>query len=141
MMDMIKFLAVISSFILMVCLVLALTSLVSLRHAVAESTAAQAEAQSVVDGLNDYLEQLRAEEDPSEPTLPAGASPESPLGDKLLVREINGYVGVYSSDGYMIRLLDVRVDSLPKREREALAVGIEVASWEALEALLLDYTA
>ena len=95
----------------------------------------------MVDGLNDYLEQLRAEEDPSEPTLPTGASTDSPLGDKLLVREINGYVGVYSTDGYLIRLLDVRVDSLPKREREALAAGIEVASWEALEALLLDYTA
>ena len=44
-MDMIKFLAVISSFVLMVCLVLALTSLVSLRHAVAESSAVQAKAQ------------------------------------------------------------------------------------------------
>ena len=94
MMDMIKFLAVISSFILMVCLVLALTSLVSLRHAVAESTAVQAEAQGVVDDLNDYLEQLRAEEDADEPTLPAGASTDPPLGDRLLVREVNGYVGV-----------------------------------------------
>ena len=140
-MDMIKFLAVISSFILMVCLVLALTSLVSLRHAVAESTAVQAEAQGVVDDLNDYLEQLRAEEDADEPTLPAGASTDPPLGDRLLVREVNGYVGVYSTDGYLIRLLDVRVDSLPKPDREALASGIEVASWEALEALLLDYTA
>ena len=141
-MDISKLLAVLCCFVLIVCLTLSITTLVVLRHAVAENGALQNEAESLVAELNgcvDVLNQSIAQEN-SVPTV-NDTTQADVLSDAFCIREVNGKIGVYTSDGYLIRLLEVNVDTLPQKDREALKKGIVINSWRELIAIIQDYTA
>lgn len=61
------------------------------------------------------------------------------LYDVFCVRETRGKIGIFTSEGYLVRMLDVDVSTLPEADRSALASGIAVTSWDELIALIQDY--
>ena len=141
-MDISKLLAVLCCFVLIVCLTLSITTLVVLRNAVAENGALQNEAEALVAELNGCVDVLNQsiEQENSVPTVSDTAQTDV-LSDAFCIREVNGTIGVYTSDGYLIRLLEVNVDTLPQKDREALKKGIVINSWRELIAIIQDYTA
>ena len=136
-MDMAKLFTVICMFLLIVCLVFSITSLVSLRNALAENDLLQAEAEALNARLDDCVDQLNQQL--KEHFLPTSATP-TMNEPTLLVREINGIVGVYTQDGELLYSVELSSLTLPPAEREALANGIEVHGWKELLALVRDYT-
>lgn len=141
-MDTSKIFTVICSFVLVVCLVLSITTLVVLRNAVEENDVLQQNAQTLVNTLDDCVNALN-ETSAKESSVPTSAGTEETdvLYDAFCVREVNGKIGIYTSDGYLIRLLDVQVETLPEADREALSKGICVNSWRELISMIQDYTA
>ncbi len=139
-MDISKIMTALCGFTLAICLTLSITTLTVLRNAVKENDAVQKEAQSLVDGLNEYADQLRQEESDDD-SLPTSADPSGTVtvSSVFTVRESGGKIGVYTQEGYLIRLLDVSVDSLPPADREALRNGIRAESWKELLSLMEDY--
>lgn len=141
-MDISKLLTVLCCFVLIVCLTLSITTLIVLRNAVAENSVLQKEAEALVaelDGCVDVLNQNISVED-SLPTSTEPSTTDAP-SESFCVREVNGKIGVYTSEGYLIRLLDVAVETLPQADREALKSGILVSSWQELIAVMQDYSA
>lgn len=74
-----------------------------------------------------------------EVTLPVHESPETqPPAEETtaapaslyLIAEQNGIIGLFDASGALLRSLNVFVMTLPEADREALEVGIPVASWE-----------
>lgn len=49
-------------------------------------------------------------------------------------------IGVYDETGRLLRTVNVRLDTLPAVDREALAVGIVAQSWQELLALVEQYS-
>ncbi len=124
-------------FLLAVCLVFSISALTVLRNAVSEADQVRKEAQEL---LADFEEQLREQEelngqDPADPSIPVDV-----LYDNFCMRESGGRIAIYTSDGYLVRILDVMVDTLPESDRKALQDGISVSSWKELLALIQDYT-
>lgn len=64
---------------------------------------------------------------------------ESPV-TLYVVREYNGKIGVFSSDGGLLRTVSVMVSALPVKDRDALTAGINVTSFAELNALLEDFS-
>ena len=86
----------------------------------------------------------RPEPSTEEVTLPVHQSPETQTPDEettdapvslYLIAEHNGIIGLFDTSGALLRSVNVFVMTLPKSDREALAVGIPASSWE--EALTL----
>lgn len=142
-MDISKIWTAICGLTLAVCLTLSITTLTVLRNAVKENDAIQRQAQSLMDELNDCVEVLNQTQTNAEDSLPTSADTETvkPVTDAFVVREVNGKIGVYTEDGYLIRLLEVSVDMLPAADRELLQKGIRVESWKELISLMQDYGA
>lgn len=136
-MDMAKLFTVICAFLLIVCLVFSITSLASLRNALEENDALQAQAEALNARLDDCVDQLNRQLE--EHFLPTSATPTA-TEPTLYVREINGTVGVYTQEGELLYSVALSSLSLPPAEREALSKGIEVHGWKELLALVRDYT-
>ena len=56
------------------------------------------------------------------------------------VREHEGKIGVWNSDGKLRMIIDVSVSSLPDADRDELSGGFTVSSEEELMALVEDYS-
>ena len=136
-MDMAKLFTVISAFLLIVCLVFSITSLASLRNALEENDALQAQTEALNARLDDCVEELNRQLE--EHFLPTAAFP-TENEPTFYVREVNGRVGVYTADGSLLYSVELSSLTLPPAEREALANGIEVHGWKALLALIRDHT-
>ena len=141
-MDASKILLVICAFALIVCLTLCITTLAVLRNAVAENGTLQSEATALVERLDGCVERLdgytpEAEDGSIEVS---GGADTSKVEKGFCLRESNGSIGVYTTDGYLIKVLDVSPSTLPKTAREALQKGITVGSWEELIGMIQDYT-
>lgn len=139
-MDFSKLMAVISAFVLIVCLVLSITTLVVLRNAVAENGLIQEDAKSLIGELNTSVDRLESTtnsqlENTTDEELPVNADTE-----RFTIREYEGKIAIFTEDGRMLHWLDVDLSLLPKNEREALAEGIEVKSRASLLSYLQDYT-
>ena len=141
-MDISKFFAIIGSFLLIVCLTLSITTLVVLRNAIDENEQMQGNAAQLIDQLNASVNRfdttVNADVTDSEDTLED--LPTNAKTEQFWVREYNGKIAVYNTEGNMIHWADTNVSLLPAKDREALAAGIEVESMERLIALLEDYT-
>lgn len=123
--------------LLAVCLVFSISALMVLRNAVSETDQMRLEAQEMLDDFGGYLkdQELNAGEEETAPTVPVDV-----LYDTFCIRESGGKIAVYTADGYLVRLFDVPVDTLPEADRKALQEGISVSSWKELLALIQDYT-
>ena len=140
-MDTSKILMLLCCFILIVCLTLCISTLVVLRNAIDEHGTVQQHAQGLVDSLDECVSDLNdviTKEDSISASADANKNSAAQLN--FLLRETDGRVGIYSADGVLLKLLDVPVNHLPKADREALAKGISVSSWQELIAIVQDYT-
>ena len=72
--------------------------------------------------------------------IPEPATTEKSSVTLYVVREYNGKIGVFSSDGGLLRTVSVMVSALPVKDRDALAAGIHVTSFSELNALLEDFS-
>ena len=141
-MDASKILLVICAFTLIVCLTLCITALAVLRNAVAENSVLQSEASVLVEQLDGFVERIEGvSESGGDGSIEVGGKEPSLSASGFCLRETNGKIGVYTADGYLVKLLEVSVSTLPKAARDALKEGICAASWEELLALIADYTA
>ncbi len=69
------------------------------------------------------------------------AAPETAVPTALYtVREIGGRIGIFDVGGALVRTLNVPVATLPRTDREQLAVGITIHSEEELQALIEDFS-
>lgn len=57
-----------------------------------------------------------------------------------LVQEYHGQIGIFSSDGTLLEILDTYVKTLPEADRALLGEGIWIETREALNALIEDYS-
>ena len=64
----------------------------------------------------------------------------TPSYKDCVLREHNGIIGVFSTDGKLIGEISVAVVTLPSAERQKLAQGISVDSPELLASLIESYT-
>ncbi len=135
-MDFSKIFAIISSFVLIVCLTLCITTLVVLRNAIDENETLQADAVRLVKELDTSVDKLDTviADNQAQGDLPTNAAAEI-----FSIRECNGKIAVYNDDGVMLHWVDVNTALLPAGERTALAQGIEVQGWESVISCLQDY--
>ena len=54
-------------------------------------------------------------------------------------REVGGRIGIYDANGTLLRTLNIPVATLPRADREQLAIGITLKSEQELAALIADY--
>ena len=135
-MDISRIISVMCVFLLAVCLILSITALTVLRNAVDESTQACMEVQCFLESLED---QQINEEPPQTDIEVDNSIPVDVLSNHFCMREINGKIAIYTSDGYLVRLLDICVETLPHADQQALQQGIEVSSWKEILALIQDF--
>ena len=132
-MDTAKILIILCCFILIVCLTFCISTLTVLRNTIDESRAVQTEAAGLVDEMESLLLDYREN---SIPVL--GDTSDT---DHFVLRELDGRIGIYTIDGYLLHVLNVSVDTLPQADREALTAGIPLSSWKELISWIQDYTA
>ena len=135
-MDISRIISVMCVFLLSVCLILSIGTLTVLRNAVDESNRACREAQAFLETMGD---QLKESEPPSEDAEVDNSIPADVLYEQFCMREVNGRIAIYTADGYLIRLLDVSVKTLPEADQAALREGICVSSWKEILALMQDF--
>ncbi len=141
-MDTSKLLAILCCFVLIVCLVLSISTLVVLRNAIAENEVLQNDAKELVSELDGYVEELNQNK-PNDDSISASVNTEQSgtKWDSFCIKETNGLIGIYASDGTLLKVLDISVSTLPPADRNALSKGIQIDSWRELIALMQDYTA
>ncbi len=132
-MDVSKFFTILCAFLFVICLTLAITTLVALHNTVRGIKEWQNKA-TVPVGNPDLLPTDDFVTVTSEPT-DVDLSP----SEIYYMKSVNGTVGVYSADGYLIRMLNVRLETLPTAEQKALKEGITATSWEEILNLIQDY--
>lgn len=109
------------------------------------------EEQANTPAYKDALTEGEPTTDPTTQTEPGtdapdttAQSPEPPVTDAAAVaytvRELDGRIGIYGEDGTLLRTVNVSVATLPRADREQLAVGITLTSRDELEALILDFS-
>lgn len=137
-MDISRIISVMCVFLLAVCLIFSISTLTVLRNAVDESNRACREAQDFLEKMGDQLKEI---ESPVEDAEVDNSIPTDVLYEQFCMREVNGRIAIYTVDGYLIRLLDVSVKTLPEADQAALREGICVSSWKEILALMQDFGA
>ncbi len=138
-MDISRLISVMCVFLLAVCLILSITALTVLRNTVEESKQACQDVQCFLESMEE--ETRLSEETPPTEIEVDNSVPVDVLSNRFCMKEINGKVAIYTSDGYLVRLLDISVETLPHADQQALRQGIEVSSWKEILALIQDFEA
>ena len=93
-----------------------------------------------------HRQRLPADTDGVGEVTHAGAhAAEEPVGTQpaeacaYRVTEYRGIIGVFDGDGRLMRTVNVRVDTLPAVDREALAVGIVAGTWQEMMDIVGQY--
>ena len=60
--------------------------------------------------------------------------------ESYILKEYMEKIGIFSSDGTLIKTLDVYIKTLPEADRRLLREGIEVSGKQELNAIIEDYT-
>ncbi len=142
-MDTSKVMLALTGLILLVCLVLSITALSTLRHAVSENEALQNDMEELAAELDGCVDALGKLPDAS-PAATAEQTKEvitdaTVTSSSFCMRTVGDRIGIYTKDGYLIKFLETDPRTLPQSERELLQKGIFVSSWGELLALLEDY--
>ena len=56
------------------------------------------------------------------------------------VKEYNGYVGIFSLDGSLYKIIDTKVISLPEADQALLEEGFEIVGRSQLNSIIEDYS-
>lgn len=140
-MDISKIFTALCGLMLAVCLTLSITALTVLRTAVKENDAAQQKTAQLADDLRDCVDALQQKKDDSSESLPTSTVPKdddrSPVS--FVLRDAGGVIGVYTHDGYLVRLTEIQVTHLPEQDRQQLQDGILAESWKDALDRLQDY--
>ena len=148
-MEVSKILTVVILLFLLTSLLLSAVFLISLRKAVEENNHLQQNARRVLHLLEEQqnvltkLQSNQNTEDVSkdETSSDQATDVEASVGfEAFCLRTVGEKIGVYTADGTLLLTLEIRVDTLPAADREALQNGIAVDSPQKLLALLRDYT-
>lgn len=114
-----------------------------LNHELAEAQAEHkiSELQSTLGSLEEKMNGLSmlASSDQKAPEETT-EKPPALTENKYVLKEYNGYIGIFTSSGELLRELDVYVKTLPKKDREMLSYGIEAMDDAELYSLIEDYT-
>ena len=133
-MDATKIFTVLCAFLLIICLTLSITALIVMRHAVDESEAWLERAEIMVGKFDVLTQELETESD----SIPSSTDTEAPsteadvLYQRFCIKAAGEKIGVYTEEGYLVRMLDVALQTLPEGKQAALADGIFVSSWREL---------
>lgn len=129
-----------------------ITTLSSLHAQLSSSKQAFAEALARLDGLQDETEtehvgsihESTAPETETESDSirqPEATAPDTAVPTALYtVREVGGRIGIFDAGGALVRTVNVPVATLPRTDREQLAVGITIHSEEELQTLIEDFS-
>ena len=132
-----KLFTVICAFVLIVCLVLSITTLIVLRNAIAENQALQRRAEGLIGELDRSVSELAVYEKNEENTdLPTAAEPR----ESYVVSLWQDHVAVFSSEGELLYCSSLSALLLPPSERRLLEKGIQVETLSELIKLFNDYT-
>ncbi len=137
-MDTSKILFFLGIFLLITCLVLCSAVLSIMHRTVTEVRTAQNQNTMLTQALNGCITKL-TEQLQQEPAIEVSVAEKPSEETGYILRECNGTVAVYTLDGYLVKLTEVRVDTLPSNARDALRTGIRVNSWQELLKLVQDY--
>ena len=59
---------------------------------------------------------------------------------RYVVKSHKGKIGIFSSDGDLIQIIDVYIKTLPIADREMLEEGIDIDNVDELRDIIEDYT-
>ncbi len=137
-MEISKIFAVLCAFLLIICLVLSITALVVMRNAVAETTVWEERAADLVATLDACISDLKAEQ---EQAVIAPLEPEDTQMPEsgFFLRTSGDRIAVFTADGYLVTVSEVKCSTLPSTERERLKTGIYAKTWAELMLLMQDY--
>ncbi len=121
--------ALLSVFLLTLCLCLSVCTVMVLRDTVKEGERIRTEAK----GLLSELQRSTDGVSQNAPSLPTNVAKEA-----FLLREVNGRVAIFTAEGKLISTTEISVALLPHKDRLALAEGIYLSSADELSALLQD---
>ena len=133
-MELSRILTVLCLLLLSVCLVFCFCSLVALRQAVDQADLLRAEAIATLSELKNQIRDTAEAVHPEDDALSVDV-----LYDCFWMRESGGRIAIYTSDGDLVRLLDISVSLLPVTDQEALAAGISLSSWKEVLSLIEDF--
>ena len=133
-MELTRILTVLCLLLLSVCLVFCFCSLVALRQAVDQADLLRTEAIATLSELKNQICDTTEAKPPKDDSLSVDV-----LYDCFWMRESGGRIAVYTSDGDLVRLLDISVSLLPIADQEALAAGISLSSWKEVLSLIEDF--
>ncbi|MBQ9131204.1 MAG: hypothetical protein IJX62_01860 [Clostridia bacterium] len=143
-MDRPKLLGICSTVSVLLCLFMTVVSLFFLQDLTEDSRLQRENLQLLVQEFESFAKDQNTSTNTdgsiSTSTGAAGTTAESE-STSFCIKAVNGKIGIYTADGYLVRLLDLDVATLPQRERQALEKGISMNSWQELLALLQDYGA
>ncbi len=137
-MDISRIISVSCVFLLALCLILSICVMSFLKNAVTESTQACLEVQELLETVSTHVE---TPSHTAEDTMVDSSIPTDVLYHQFCMRESNGKIAIYTSDGYLVKTLDLVVDTLPEADQSALREGISVSSWREVLALIQDFGA
>ncbi len=139
-MDVSKILLAVSALLLAVCLVLSISTLTSLRHAVAENKEVQLHTALTVESLGAYVEVLNQSSE-KEPSVEVSADADPvPTKGGFTLRLCDEKLCIFTADGYLVKTIDLSPETLPPSVRESLAKGISAEDWQSLLKLIEDLT-
>lgn len=139
-MDVSKVFALLCAFLLVICLSLSITTVALLHNTARQGEEWQSRADAVIETLENFSNENTEDTPEAETDVESSPSVDADiLYQRLCMREVGGKIGIYSEDGYLIRMLDVEVQTLSKKDREELSKGIYVNSWRELVSLIQDY--
>ncbi|MBQ8433047.1 MAG: hypothetical protein IJX28_09215 [Clostridia bacterium] len=144
-MDFSKLFAILASFLLVICLTLALTTLTVLRNTVEEAKQTKEEAVEAMSRLDQAMDQLEETvtagnfQSPGELPSDKNEEPISPTVS-FCIREANEKIAILNSEGHLIYLLEISPALLPREDREALQEGISISSWAELFSWIQSYS-
>ena len=142
-MDLSRIISISCVFLLAICLILCICVTIFLRSTVKESTSACMEVQALLERVNEQIEgsQQESAQKAEQDKAVDNNIPVDVLYHQFCMRESNGKIAIYTTDGYLVKTLEFPVSTLPEADQNALREVICVSSWREVLALIQDFGA